>query len=246
MNNNILKIKTALSPKKKTCLPIPTTDIHTHILPGVDDGFARMEESVIALERLQDLGVKKILLTPHVHPSAFSYNTESLLRERYAEFCRQIPPHITIKTDLAAEYMIENGFEERAEDRNLLTFSNGSILVEMSYLYKSRNLEQTIFALALAGKKPILAHPERYPYLSEKLNTFDSLLDQGCRLQLNLLSLTGAYGPESMKILRYLLDRNMYSFVASDLHSLPQLDFILNARIDSSLAAKASALPFSF
>ncbi len=163
MNKTLQTIKSLLSPKKKSRLPIPTTDIHTHILPGVDDGFTRIEDSVEALRRLQSLGVKEVVLTPHMHADVYRHTNEKLVRERYAELLTQIPEDLTIKTSLAAEYMILDGFDDRAEDPELLTYEDNSILIEMSYMFKSPNLEHTVFNLAMSGKKPILAHPSATP-----------------------------------------------------------------------------------
>ncbi len=241
MNRKLQKIKSIFVPQKSH-LPFPTIDVHTHILPGVDDGFTRIEDSVEALRCLQAHGVKEVVLTPHMHPGVFPDNNENRLRTAYSSFLSHIPSDVSIKTSMAAEYMIVDGFEDRSDDHDLLTFPDGSILVEMSYAYKSRNLEETLFNLVMAGKKPILAHPERYGYLADNLRVFDSLIDRGCSFQLNILSVTGLYGSESMKILRYLLERDMYRYVASDLHSLQQLQYMLDSRIDKTLAEKVSAL----
>lgn len=203
-------------------------DVHNHILPGVDDGFQRAEESLKALESMTRSGCRDIVFTPHLNPDVYPEISEERHREAYESFRQQIPAEWGITTALAAEYMVVAGFEERVTSRadELLTFPDGSILVEMSYYYRSANLEQTLFELNMAGLKPILAHPERYLYMVDSLADFDHLVDMGCRLQLNMMSLTGAYGPYSLKILDYLLDRGMYSFMATDLHSLPQLERI--------------------
>lgn len=203
-------------------------DIHNHILPGVDDGFQKAEESLKALDSMARAGCRDIVFTPHLNPDVYPEIFEERHREVYESFRQQIPAEWGITTALAAEYMVVAGFEDRITSRadELLTYPDGSILVEMSYYYRSANLEQTLFELNMAGLKPILAHPERYLYMSDSLSDFDHLVDMGCRLQLNMMSLTGAYGPQSLKILDYLLGREMYSFMATDLHSLSQLEKI--------------------
>lgn len=239
MNKSLQKIKNIFcSPKLR--LPLPKTDIHSHILPGVDDGFTRVQDSVEALRRLSENGVKKFVLTPHIHPGVYLDTNEDTVKAAYEKLLPNIPSGIS--TQLAAEYMIVPGFEHRAEETSLLTYPDGSILVEMSYLYKSDNLKQTIFNLVMEGYKPILAHPERYMYMADNLSSFDTLIDRGCRFQMNLLSLTGIYGPESMKILKYLLKRDMYSYVATDLHSLPQLQMLLTSTADKALVEKTLPL----
>ncbi len=222
--------------KKKGRITLPQSDVHNHLLPGVDDGFRDESQSLNAIEKLMEAGVTRLVLTPHMNPDVYPNNSETSIKEKYNHFKSVIPREWNITTELAAEYMIVNDFENRAYDPNLLTYSDGkSILVEMSYFYRSQNLEQTIFELSMAGKKPILAHPERYIYMVESLEDFEKLQDMGCRLQLNWMSLTGAYGFESMKILKHLLTHDMYSFVCTDLHSEHQLEHLQTVEIDASL-----------
>lgn len=207
---------------------LPETDIHCHLLPGVDDGFRKAEDSLAALSKMAAAGVRKVVFMPHLNPDVYPEGSEEKMRAAYAEFSKMIPSSLGIETSLAAEYMVVKDFEERAEDPSLLVYPDGSILIEMSYFFASANLEKTIFNLVMAGKKPILAHPERYLYLASNLKAFDNYKEMGCRFQMNLMSAAGAYGPESMKILKYLRERGWYDFAATDLHSLPQLDSILS------------------
>lgn len=213
-------------------MKISQTEVHCHLLPGVDDGFRSAESSLKAIGRMQAEGCCNFIFTPHLNPDVFPEMNEDRLKEVYESFAPAVPSGI--KTHLAAEYMVVNGFEEKVASRasDLLTFPDGvSILIEMSYFYRSQNLEQTVFELGIAGLKPIIAHPERYIYMSEKLSDFDRLADMGCRFQMNLLSLTGKYGKESLKILKYLMGKGLYSYAATDLHSNPQLESILDARV---------------
>ena len=214
---------------------LPGRDIHNHLLPGVDDGFRRSADSLEAIRKLADAGCREFVFPPPNNPEIYETD-EALLRERYADFVGKIPAEWGVKTALAAEYMIVKDFEERAADPELLTYADGSILIEMSYYYPSENLEQTVFELVMAGRKPILAHPERYIYMADRLGDFDRLADRGCRFQMNWMSLTGTYGEGSMQILRYLLENDLYSFICTDLHSLHQLDSILAIRLDRKLA----------
>ena len=205
-------------------------DVHCHILPGVDDGFRTASDSLEAISLMAQAGCREIVFTPHMNPDVYPDESEEHFREVYDSFVPQIPSEWGVKTSLAAEYMIVPGFEERAaKPEFLLCRPDGSILVEMSYMYRSSNLEQTLFDLNMAGLHPILAHPERYPYMSRRLKDFERLQDIGCRFQMNYLSLSGKYGPESLRILSHLLDEGMYSFVATDLHSTAQLRTILES-----------------
>ena len=208
---------------------LPEHDIHNHLLPGVDDGFRHSSSSLKAIERMMSAGCRRFTFTPHMNPDVYRDVDESRHREVYESFSQSIPAEWNVKTELAAEYMVVNEFEDRVSSRadELLKFSDGSILIEMSYYFRSPNLEPAIFELNMAGLKPILAHPERYIYMASSLSDFDRIAEMGCRFQMNLMSVTGKYGPDSLLILNYLAKRGLYSFTATDLHSIPQLESIL-------------------
>ena len=227
---------------KKQNITLGTRDIHNHLLPGVDDGFRHTEDSLRAIKTMVEAGVREFVFTPHMNPDVYPNESEAHFREVYADFKEKINCQLSIvncqfSTALAAEYMVVKDFERRVTDHadELLTFPDGSILIEMSYMYRSRNFEDVLFELNMAGLKPIVAHPERYLYMVDSLEDYERWVDMGARLQMNYLSLTGQYGEASMKILNHLLSHNLYSFVATDLHSCSQLDRILTTKVDSKL-----------
>ena len=234
-----------LNPKRH--ITLGTRDIHNHLLPGVDDGFRNAEDSIRAIQTMVQNGVREIVFTPHMNPDVYPSESESHFREVYADFkekinCQLSIFHFPFSTALAAEYMVVKDFERRVTDHadELLTYPDGSILIEMSYMYRSRNFEDVIFELGMAGITPIVAHPERYLYMADQLGDFDHWVDMGAKLQMNYLSLTGQYGEASLKILRHLLKHGLYSFIATDLHSLSQLDRILTTKVDSKLIKQIS------
>lgn len=216
-------------------ITLKQADIHNHLLPGVDDGFRHQRESLAAIKRLADAGVKDITFTPHMNPDVYPEESEEHFKEVYGQFAPTIPAEWGVTTHLAAEYLIVNNFQNRVPAGGLLTFPDNSILIEMSYYFRSENLEESVFALTSEGYRPILAHPERYLYMADCLEDFERFKDMGCRFQLNWMSLTGAYGEASLKILYHLLNRGMYDFIATDLHSLHQLDAILNIRLPKKI-----------
>ncbi len=214
---------------RKKPISLREREMHCHILPGVDDGFRDERSALKAVERLQQAGVREIVFTPHMNPDVYPDMNESVLRSVYSSFA----PKLSIPTHLAAEYMVVKDFEKRAASGELLAFPDRSILIEMSYYFRSYNLEDTIFALQTEGYKPILAHPERYLYMSGNLEEFDRIHDMGCRFQMNWLSLTGMYGDASVRILDYIMEKGWYDFVATDLHSLHQLDKIMDIKLSA-------------
>ena len=224
--------------KHKSLITLRTRDIHNHLLPGVDDGFRNPEDSIQAIRTMVEHGVSEIVFTPHMNPDVYPNESESHFRAVYSEFHLKLEAcNLKLSTALAAEYMVVKDFEHRVADHadELLTYPDGSILIEMSYLYRSRNFEDAIFELGMAGLKPIVAHPERYLYMVDSLRDYERWIDMGASLQLNYLSLTGQYGEASVKIMRHLLEHNMYSHVATDLHSLSQLNRLLTTKVDSKL-----------
>lgn len=211
-------------------MKILSTDIHNHLLPGVDDGFHKVEDSLKAIRLLSEAGCRDLVFTPHMNPELFPDTTEDKVRRVYSDFIGLIPPEWGMHTSLAGEYMIGADFEKTVAEKNgrLLCYPDKSILVEMSYLFRSGNLESSLFELQMAGYRPVLAHPERYAYMAQSLRDFALLRDKGCRFQLNYLSFTGAYGEMSLRIIRYLMRNDFCDFIATDLHSVNQLNMILS------------------
>lgn len=215
------------------------TDVHSHILPGVDDGSDGLEESVSILTELQRLGVRRCIFTPHVSRSMFP-NTAPDLSARFEAFIPTLPEEIRsgMQFHLASEYMVDEFFGGLT-DR--LYWPDGRILIEMSYYQRSREIRQTIFDLRMQGRQPVLAHPERYVFYQKafdrrtgKVDELEELVDMGCELQLNVMSLTGAYGTASLAIARWLLDAGMYRFIGTDVHSRGQIDHFTGFQINAA------------
>lgn len=189
------------------------TDVHAHLLPGVDDGIKTTAEAWQTLARMEALGVERILLTPHVSDEHRG-NTPLHLREVFAELETANPT--AIRLQLAGEYMLDNGYRQRLE-AGLLTLSESQVLVETSYLRPPMELDQLLYETCMAGYVPVLAHPERYMYM--QATDYDRLQTLGCRFQLNLFALGGWYGSEPARKARKLLQQGRYTFVGSDCHS---------------------------
>jgi tyrosine-protein phosphatase YwqE len=191
------------------------TDLHTHLLPGVDDGVETLEESLRTLAFLQELGVERIFLTPHVMTD-LQANTPEALYARYRELQKDSPSGLELR--LAAEYMLDAGFISLME-KGLLAMPNKHVLVETSYLSPPPNFMTLLYDLTLAGYIPIIAHPERYLYMREN-NDYRKLKDKGYKLQLNLFSLAGVYGIQAERNAVSLLKQGLYDHVGSDIHQL--------------------------
>lgn len=197
------------------------TDHHSHILPGVDDGVKKMETSLKVLERYEQLGIAEVWCTPHVMEDI--PNTTAGLQARFAELCEvyQGP----IKLHLAAEYMMDELFEERLEQGDLLKLGDegNQVLVETSYFTPPMDMDAILRRIKQKGLYPMLAHPERYVYMNKE--RYKELKNNGIRFQLNLSSVAGAYGSEAKDKALWLLKQNFYNIAGSDLHSSRNIDY---------------------
>ena len=192
------------------------TDWHCHILPGVDDGVRTMEDALKVLSFYADLGVREVWLTPHVMEDV--PNTPEALRSRFAEL--QAAYRGPVLLHLAAENMLDNLFEERFAAGKVLPLGErgDTLLVETSYFNPPMDLDGLLRRISRGGFRPLLAHPERYVYMDMK--DYRRLRESGVEFQLNLLSLTGHYGPEARKKALLLLKEGFYGRTGSDLHRL--------------------------
>ena len=189
-------------------------DRHSHILYGVDDGISTLEESLSALKREEELGVAEVWCTPHVMEDV--PNTSESLKARFAELLAAYKGNL--KLHLAAEYMIDTVFEERLSNLDFLTMEDNMVLVETSTWSPPFDLLNQLRELQKNGYNPLLAHPERYRYMTKE--DYMELTRLGVRMQLNLPSIVGYYGKTAQKKASWLLDKDMYSAIGSDCHKV--------------------------
>lgn len=211
-----------------------TTDIHSHLLPGIDDGVKTIEESLEVIKGLNNLGYNKLITTPHIM-SDYYKNTPEIIRSKLAEVKQAVESSgIHVEIEAAAEYYLDESFYEMIiNDKELLTFGDKYILFETSFTVEPLLLKEVIFKLSSAGYKPVFAHPERYLYLQENTQLLEDLIDQQLLFQLNLLSLTGYYSKPVQKMANNLLKRNAISFIGTDCHNMyhvNELKTALNAK----------------
>jgi len=198
-------------------------DIHSHILPGIDDGSKQLSESLLYIKNLENLGFEKLIFTPHIfqelYPNTIDTISEAL--RKVEEGIQGDDYNITISA--AAEYMVDYNFQVLD---GLMSMPDNHILIEMSYLSETPNIENIVFELQVKGYKIILAHPERYNFYHKDLKRYDRLQEMGCKFQLNLLSVLGYYGKHVQQAAKYLLDHKMYTFAGTDLHHQKHMDLL--------------------
>lgn len=208
-----------LSKKTIPDLSFLGADMHSHLLPGLDDGLQEMEETLDFMFQLQRMGYKKLICTPHILTDMYPNSPDTILPRLALVQNALKENNVDIQVEAAAEYMVDIDFENYLNaDKPLLTFGQNLILIEMSYVAASNNIENVIFQLRLKGFQPVLAHPERYAYYFGDINQYQRFIDLGCYLQLNILSLLGYYGDAAKSIAQLLLKKNMVTFVGTDMH----------------------------
>lgn len=207
------------SPILKDLISSNYVDIHSHLLPGIDDGAKDIEDSKYLLNQLKDIGFQKIITTPHIIKDVWK-NTSSSIADSYKETSQLLlKANETIPFKAAAEYMMDGHFFDLIHKKEpFLTLKDNYILVEMSYMAAPMQLFDILFDLQIAGYRPVLAHPERYGFYHFSLKPYEELKEAGCLFQLNLLSTVGYYGPQVAKMAQMLLDQQMIDFVGSDAH----------------------------
>jgi protein-tyrosine phosphatase len=190
-------------------------DIHSHLLPGIDDGSPDVATSVKLISHLNGLGFSKFICTPHIFTELYPNNRETINAALTETKNALIEAGLTIEISAAAEHMVDETFNVSPD---LMCLPGKYILIEMSYLSENPNIEQVIFDLQLQGYFVILAHPERYTFYHNNYPRFNRLKDMGVLFQLNLLSLSGYYGKGVKHAAEYLIENRIYDVAATDLH----------------------------
>jgi len=194
------------------------TDIHSHFIPGIDDGSPDMETTIALIEKMQELGFEKIITSPHVM-SDFYQNSSEIILKGLADVRRELKAkNIDIEIDAVAEYYIDYEFEQKIGKEKFLTFGDNYILVELSFMEAPRNLFEIIFKLQLEGYKVVMAHPERYNYYTMK--DYEEFISRGVILQINSLSIIGYYSPQVKKKTESLINAGMVRLIGTDCHNM--------------------------
>lgn len=210
---NLLKSK----PTLKELIPNDFVDIHSHILPGIDDGAKNVKESLKLISEMKKLGFSKIIGTPHTYPGLYDNNNESI-KNSFQKLKNQIINND--KIFYASEYYAGRHLIELIEKKKILALKKSYVLIELSFNSESFELLEIIFKLKTNNYTPILAHPERYLYFFENFEKFYDLKNYGCLFQLNLPSITGYYGKKVAELSNKLLSQSLIDFVGSDIHNL--------------------------
>lgn len=206
------------------------TDIHSHLIYGVDDGSRSIEESIEILQKLKQIGFDNVIITPHfIENSEYSsrnsekeeklLDIKNLLKSNDIDINIYIGNEIFINEDI--KNLIEKGFVETLAGTNYL-------LIELPFHNKILNLEDVLYELKHKGYVPIIAHPERYSYFQENYKLVDELKEDGILFQSNYASIIGYYGKEAEKLLKYMLKHKYVDYLGTDIHRIDKICVIDN------------------
>ncbi|HLA56737.1 MAG TPA: CpsB/CapC family capsule biosynthesis tyrosine phosphatase [Flavobacterium sp.] len=199
-------------------IPDHHIDIHSHLLPGIDDGAQTLDETILLMNGLRKVGFEQFITTPHIMKNVWE-NTPANVSAKLSETAIELKSHgIDVPFKAAAEYLLDGSFMDSLKTESLLTLKENYILVEMSYLNPPIQLFDIIFEIQIAGYIPVLAHPERYSFYHTNYGEFQKLKNAGCKFQINLLSTVGYYGTAVAETALYLLKNGMIDYTGSDVH----------------------------
>lgn len=221
--------------KKKEILPpadlsVLGVDVHSHLIPGIDDGAQTIEDSLELLQSFIQLGYKKVITTPHIM-SDFYKNTPEIILSGLEKVRAAIKKQgLIIEIDAAAEYNLDADFEPLIQQKKLLTFGDNYVLFELPFFQEPPMLNDIIWKLKSQGYQPVLAHAERYTFWHKSFDKIEEIRDRGVAIQLNINSLTGHYGPEVKKVGEWMIDQNLVDLVGSDCHNMNHIGLLNQAR----------------
>ena len=216
---------------KPADLSVLKCDVHSHFIPGIDDGAETMDQSIDMLREFAAMGYKKVVTTPHVMSDAYRNTPEIILNGLSQVRVALKTEGIPLEIEAAAEYYLDYEFEKMIEQKALLTFGENHVLFELAFINPPDSLMGAIFKMQTNGYKPVLAHPERYSFWHHDFKKYEELAEKGVLLQLNINSLTGHYSPQVKAVAERMIDQNMISLLGSDCHHAGHIDLIKNGAL---------------
>ncbi len=231
--SHIFKGKKLKSPVDLSLLQV---DIHSHILPGLDDGAEDMSSSIKMVQQLSELGYRKLIATPHIMSDLYT-NTPKTINNAKKELEKEVKKReLSTEISAAAEYLLDERLIEHSNKYGLLAMRGNYLLLELSYFAEPPNLYDVIFQLNIKGYKIILAHPERYVYWYDDFSKYEKLKDRDVYFQLNILTFSQIYSFPTRKIADNLINRGMINFLGTDLHNQVQFELLEKALYEPALA----------
>lgn len=209
-------------------------DIHSHLVPGIDDGAPTIDHSIGMIRKFEELGYRKLIMTPHVMSGVYDNSSETILSAFKQLKSTVHDLGIQIELEVSAEYFLDETLFERIKSKDFLPFNGNHVLFELSFRHEPQQLEDFVFLMCSSGYQPVIAHFERYPYYHESIDMAQRLKELGCMIQVNLNSFTGHYGPGVKKQALRLLKANLIDIAGSDCHRIEHLQILASHLNDSA------------
>lgn len=196
-------------------------DMHSHLVPGIDDGAKDVNDSLQLIGGLKELGFRHLFTTPHtlqdIHP-----NTASMISSAFQLLDGKLPEGL--RMNVSSEYYLDDHFQQQIANKAILPLPGNRLLIEFSQIARPQDLEEQIFKLGIAGYQLILAHPERYLFFHNQFKYYARIKEMGVALQVNALSLTDYYGKRIRRIAEQLIEEDMIDYIGTDLHHVRHLE----------------------
>ena len=207
-------------------------DMHSHLLPGIDDGSPDLGTSVQLINGLTELGFKKLITTPHIMQDMYPNKRADILERNDMLNKHLESENIHIQIEAAAEYFLDDNLKRLlANKEQLLTFGDNLVLVEFSMASEPIDFKELLFEMQMQNYQPVIAHPERYVYHERNKEFFEELKSAGYFFQLNIMALAGAYGKSVNELAKYFIKHQYYELAGTDLHNPHQLTHLHNHSI---------------
>lgn len=218
------------------------TDMHSHLIPGIDDGSQSMDETIAMLAKFESLGYSKVITTPHIMSDSYPNTPEIILAglEKVRNEMHQLG--MKIQLEAAAEYYFDETLIPLIKNKELLTFGDNYVLIEFGFHTPPQYVDQVFFDLKTMGYRVVVAHFERYMYYLGKIDQAIEWREKGINIQLNLNSLSGNYGPAIKKQAEALIDAQAIDFVGTDCHRIEHL-MLLEDSVNSKYFKKLGQIP---
>jgi protein-tyrosine phosphatase len=207
-------------------LSVLGTDVHSHFLPGLDDGSPDMEASIELLTAMRELGYRKVITTPHSMADGYRNSPEIIMAALEKLRAAVRDAGLDMEVDAAAEYYLDHELEQRVARKEVLTFGDRLLLFELPFISEPTVLHSIVFQMQTQGYRPVLAHPERYAFWYKDLSKYEAMKERGVLFQLNMVALTGAYGPQARAVAEKLIDAGSYELLGSDCHNMNHIQAI--------------------
>jgi tyrosine-protein phosphatase YwqE len=212
------------------------TDIHSHLLPGIDDGAQDLDQTIAMISKFVDLGYKKLITTPHIMADLYPNSKDTILPalETVKKELQRL--NIPVQLEAAAEYFTDDFLFDLIGKEKLLTFLGNHVLFEFSFHNQPMMMDETIFKMQAKGYKPVLAHYERYMFFADTQKA-DEFREKGIKIQVNINSLTGHYGPHPKKQAEKLIEQKLVDIIGTDCHRIEHL-ILLERNLDNKYLHK--------